>query len=117
MKIRYLAPLLLLFAAPAFAQSQVNVRVDDSQSGNVTTGAATCVAANNNIRTLFIYNNGDQIIWYRPLPGTAAAEGAGSTPIAANSGWFWEAGTAPRNGLSCISASGTQGLTVIVGYY
>lgn len=116
-RILFAALAAVALIVPAHAQyNGLNVGNSVTQSGNVTTGSAQCVAAQSNIQTLFLFNNGSNTIWFRVNDGTApSANAAGSIPIAQNTGWWWPYGTAPRNGLNCISPGGASALTVVTG--
>lgn len=111
---------LALFACapvPGNAQSTSNVQLDATPSVTVTTSAAQCVPPNIGSQSLFLFNVGSNAIWYRPIDGggNPSAGGKGSVLISANTGWFWPAGSAPRNGLNCIAVGGSSDLTVQVG--
>lgn len=83
-------------------RDQAGARYKDL-SGTITTGgtAQTLVAANEGRDHVFIGNpNASGYLWVNDLGGTAAANGAGSTPIAPGQ----TVQTRARNAISIISA-------------
>lgn len=95
-------------------------------SETLSTASGNCIQPNPLRRSLMIDNTGNAIIvGYCEManvpPGqqgtacTAAIGSAGTTSVAANSNFFWPAGSAPTNGLCFIAASGTPIINVREG--
>ena len=122
--IRALASALLLASAPALADPTNLEDVVTSKTLSTTSG--NCIQPNPLRRSLMLDNTGNAIIvGYCEManvpPGqqgtacTAAIGAAGTTSIAANTNFFWPAGSAPTNGLCFIAASGTPIVNVREG--
>lgn len=105
---------LACYIGPAFAQ-QVNY-VTRAYPVPVTTTAAVCVPANNAMQALYIENiGGTNNAYFDFLPNTASASASPLLAASGNGNKWWPPGSAPRNGLSCVSTGGST--TVYVAIY
>lgn len=117
MRRMILAALSLVFAATsAYAQVSDSVTVV-TVTGTPTTSAAPCLPQRNGRKGLTLDATGAtaNIGYCEGDSCTPAIGTAGTTTLAYGTLHYWPAPSAPRNSFNCISASGSQPLTIREG--
>lgn len=110
---------ILLASAALLCSVSLSVAgVSDSVTAvTVTNSSAPCLAQNNFRQSLTLDLTGATAnIGYCEGTGCTAAIGtAGTTTLAFGTLHYWPAGSAPKNAFNCISATGSQPLTIREG--
>ncbi len=89
---------------------------DSVTAVTVTGSSASCLVQNNYRKSLTLDATGaTQNIGYCEGTCTAVIGNSGTTTLAFGSMHYWPAGSAPANAFSCISAGGSQPLTIREG--
>ncbi len=116
---KYLAFLFFFLSALTFAPSAGAQQANYVVRGYVVTvssTAAQCVAPSSSMQALYIENiGGVNNVYYDFSPNIASSSASPLLPAAGNGNKWWPPGSAPRNGLSCVTTSGSA--TVYVAVY